>query len=123
MAIIFKKTARIIIGIISATIQVANLFIGNIIIYETTEGVKFDWMALVKNKLFWIVSIFIMIYYLIPVIARQHVNIVDERLEQAISDNSIELINFATESVKNGDFESSKKAIKMLDKIQKRRGR
>lgn len=123
MSVLFKNATKIIVGVVSALIQVANLFLGNIIVFETTEGVKFNWIGLLRSKLFWVVLIAMVIYYLIPFAIKQQEITVDERLEEAISDSSIKLISFATESAQKKDFESSKSAIKILDKIQKRRRR
>lgn len=45
----------------------------------------------------------------------------DKKLEDAISENSVRLINVATEQIINKDFESSEKTLKALDQIMKRR--
>lgn len=119
--IFLRKIPKPLVGVISGIIQVANLFIGNIIVYETTEKIKFDWMRLLKSPLFWIVLIITVAYYIIVYTMKQHNNEVDNKLEEAISNNSIKLVNLATENAEKGDFESSEKAIKILDKIQRRR--
>lgn len=121
MMIFFRRIPKIFVGVISGIVQVANLFVGNIIVYETTEGIKFNWMQLLRSKLFWIVLILTVAYYAIAYAIKQHSDEVDSKLEEAISDNSIKLLNLATENAEKGDFESSEKAIKILDKIQKRR--
>lgn len=123
MAIFFRKFTQVFVGILSVIVQVANLFLGNIIVFEATEGITFNWVGLLHSKLFWGVLIFLVIYYSIPLILKQQDRIVDEQLEQAISNNSVELIKIATESAKEKDFESSKKALKVLDRLQKRRRR
>ena len=48
---------------------------------------------------------------------------VDEAVEEAISRNSVKLINSIAKSAQSGDFESCKKTLKVLDQIQKRRRR
>ena len=121
MATFFGKATKILVGALSVIVQVANLFLGNIIVFEATEGVLFDWMSLLKSKLFWGVLIFNVIYYTLPFVLKQQNERIDEELEKAISEKSVELINFVAESVKQKDFESSNKTIKVLDKFQKRR--
>ncbi len=53
---IFLKDKLLIIltQIMISVIDVANLFIADIIIYETTSGFSFDYGALLHNLLFWV---------------------------------------------------------------------
>lgn len=123
MRYIFGTFTKILVAVFSIIFQVANMFLANIIIYEVTEGIKFNWNLLFTNKLFWIVIVLTFIYYAIPLIIKQKSDSVDEALEEAISEGSVSLVHSITESAQNGDFESSRKMIKILDQIQKRRGK
>ena len=121
MRYIFGTITKILVAVFSIIFQVANMFLANIIIYEVTEGIKFNWNLLFTNKLFWIVIVLTFIYYAIPLIIKQKSDSVDEALEEAISEGSVSLVHSIAESAQNGDFESSRKMIKILDQIQKRR--
>ena len=123
MRYIFGTITKIFVAAFSIIFQVANMFLANIIVYEATEGIKFNWNLLFTNKLFWIAIACTLIYYAIPLIIKQKSDSVDEALEKAISRGSVSLVHSITESAQNGDFESSKKMIKILDQIQKRRRR
>lgn len=119
--IFFQKRSKIFAGVLSAIVQVANLFIGNIIVYESTEKVRFDWMMLLKSWLFWLVLICTVIYYAIAQAVKQESEKIDEAVEKAISDSSTEIIKIVTKNAQSGNFESCKEAIKLFDKMQKRR--
>lgn len=121
MDIFFGKTAKIGFGVLSALVSVANIFVGNILVYEITTGVSFDWMKLLKSRFFWTVLVISVIYYVAATIYDEKAHNIDEKLEKAISDSSIKFLDIATNTAERGDFESSKKAIKMLDKLQKKR--
>ena len=123
MGVIFGKATKVFVAIFSPLIQVANLFIGNIIVYEATTGIRFIWINLLKNLLFWIVLGVTVAYYVIALFIKQREHEVDEDLEKAISQSSVQLIDIATQRIRDGDFESSKKILKSLDWIQKRRQR
>lgn len=123
MEILFNKATRVAVTVISVLIEVANLFLGNIIVYEVTEGVSFDWMGLLKNRLFWGVLILAVIYHFIPFIIKRSDSDVNERVEKAIADSSIKLIKDATKSAHNGNYESAEKLLSFFDKIRIRRGK
>ncbi len=123
METILSKSTRIFFSILLGAIQVVNMIFGNIIVYETTEKISFDWNALIKNKLFWIVLIIQLVYQCIIYNINKSVSKNDKILEKAISENSAELIKFATKTAIRGDFESSEKLLDVLDKIRKRRNR
>ena len=120
---LFNKPAKIVFGVLTALIQVANLFLGNIIVYEVSESTKFDWMKLLKSKLFWFVFIAMAIYYLISYFVNQTAHKADGGLEEEIDRSSIKLLNIATDNAERGDFESSERTIKILNKIRRKRGR
>ena len=121
MSFIYTKASKILVAIVSLIFELANAFGGNIIIYEVTEGINFNWELLLKNRFFWIILIIDIIYYAIPIIIHQELQSNDKKLEEAISNNSVKLVDLATDFAANGDFASSKKVLKILDKFQKRR--
>ena len=123
MKYVFSTATKILIAVISIITQLANMFWSNIIIYEITEGLRFDWNLLVKNLGFWIILGINLLYYTSALAIKQKTKSVDEAVEEAISRNSVKLINSIAKSVQSGDFESCKKTLKVLDQIQKRRRR
>lgn len=122
MLIFFRKRSKIFAGILAAVLQIANLFIGNIIVYESTEGAKFHWMMLLKNWLFWLILIATIVYYAIAYAVKQQGDKIDDKIEDSISDNSTKLLDLVVKNAESGDFESSEKAMKLFDKMQHRRG-
>lgn len=121
MRYIFGTVTKVLVAFLSFIIQVANMFLANIIVYEATEGVQFNWGLLFKNAWFWIVVILTLVYYAIPFVIKQKNDSVDEALESAFSKGSVTLVGAITKSAQNGDFESCKKMMKILDEMQKRR--
>lgn len=120
MKIIFGKITRIIVGVISLLIEVSNLFLGNIIIYEATEGITFDWLQLLKSPMFWVIIIVNVIYQTLPLIIKQRENKTDNEIEKAISKSSVKLIGIVVESAKKGNFEVANKTLEIFDKVQER---
>ena len=123
MKYVFSTATKILIAVISIITQLVNMFWSNIIIYEITEGLRFDWNLLVKNLGFWIILGINLLYYTSALAIKQKTKSVDEAVEEAISRNSVKLINSIAKSAQSGDFESCKKTLKVLDQIQKRRRR
>lgn len=121
MGIIFGKIARFFIGVVGIAIEVFNLFSGDIIIYEVTEGIKFDWNALLTNATFWIVIVVEIVYYVSLLFVTQKVKVKDKALEKAYSKASVKIVGEFTKSVTKKDFESCEKTLEMLDELQKRR--
>ena len=119
--IFFCTLAKVFVASVSLLVEIANLFLSNIVIYEATEGVRFDAFLLLKNPLFWIVLIMNVAYFIISHIIKQVEKETDKKVEKAITDNSIQIIESVTQNVKKHDFESAKKALKILDKLQRRR--
>lgn len=123
MKYVFSTATKILIAVISIITQLANMFWSNIIIYEITEGLRFDWNLLVNNWGFRIILGINLLYYTSALAIKQKTKSVDEAVEEAISRNSVKLINSIAKSAQSGDFESCKKTLKVLDQIQKRRRR
>ena len=117
---LFSKAARIIVAILSVVGQVANLFLGNILVYEATETHPFNWLRLLKNPVFWIICVFTIVYYFLSSVVNHRNRVVDENVENAISESTVVIIQTITENVKQERFESAEKAIRVLDKMQRR---
>ena len=119
--IIFCTLAKVFVASVSLLVEIANLFLSNIVIYEATEGVRFDAFLLLKNPLFWIVLIINVAYFIISHILKQVEEETDKKVEKAIADNSIQIIKSVTKNVKKNNYESADKALKILDELQRRR--
>ncbi len=117
---LFSKAAKIIVAILSVVGQVANLFLGNILVYEATENHPFNWLRLLKNPIFWIICIITIVYYFLSSVVNHRNRVVDENVEKAISDSKVVIIQVITDNVKKDNFESADKAIRVLDKMQRR---
>ena len=112
MKYVFSTATKILIAVISIITQLANMFWSNIIIYEITEGLRFDWNLLVKNLGFWIILGINLLYYTSALAIKQKTKSVDEAVEEAISRNSVKLINSIAKSAQSGDFESCKNRLR-----------
>lgn len=120
MNFVWSRVSSIFVAIFSILFQVANAFFGNIIVYEATEGVSFNWYALLHNGLFWSSLAMTILYYAANFCVHERTEKDDERLEEAISNNSIKLLDAATALYTTNDFENGDKVLKALDKIQRR---
>ncbi|MBR5677480.1 MAG: hypothetical protein IKX20_05020 [Paludibacteraceae bacterium] len=105
----------------SVVVSIANLFLANIIIFEATSEIQFNWERLLHSPLFWGIIIFNIMYRSAALASKQKEAVVDERVETAISTSSVDLITLATDAVKKGDYDSCNKVLKALKQIQKRR--
>lgn len=65
MKYIFGTAGKVLPIIIFALAEVVNCLLGNIIIYEATSGVTFDWHALLRNPLAWVFLIATILYYVV----------------------------------------------------------
>ena len=119
----FSKIICILIEILGIVINVANAFLTNIAVYEVTSGLSFDWGKLLTNKLFWIVFVSQIAYGIAAFCVNAKNKSSDERLKKAIEDEEIVLVGEIGNKVKEGDFVSVNKIIKVLDKLQRRRKR
>lgn len=123
MGWLFNKIIFILFEFLGLVINVANAFLTNIAVYEASTGLTFDWSKLLINKVFWIVVISQFTYGILTICVNLKNKNSDERLKKAIEDEEIVLVNEIGNKVKEGDFDSVKKILKVLDKLRKRRGR
>ena len=102
-------------------IDFGNLFLSNIIMFETTEKVSFDYRAMLHNKWFWILLVLHFVHIILTTFIKCRSSVYDQRVQEAISDQQIELLRNAVEDAKKGKFKKSKELIKIYDKLTKRR--
>lgn len=122
MGSIFGKHGKITVLVLSGIIQIANLFLGNIVVNEAS-GTAFSWMALLHNHLFWGIIILNVIYFSSAYASNQKEQKVDEAITEITEKFLSEMYDFVAEEMKQGKYESSNKVLKVLWKIQKRRRR
>lgn len=121
MGWIGSKILCFIVELVCSVIQTANLFLSNIAIYEATTGISFDFAALLKSFVFWIIVVIQIIYFSISCIIRSINRKTDDEVEKAMQDGSIRLVNQVVDYSEKGDFVSANKVLKLLKKIQKER--
>ena len=102
-------------------IDFANLFLSDILMFEATEKVSFDYKAMLHNKLFWVLLASHLVHIILTTFIKCKSSANDQRIQDAISDQQIELIKKAAEDAKSGKFKKAKELIKMYDKLAKRR--
>lgn len=117
-----SKLNIIVVSILEIILQFANLFIGNILVFEATnDGATFDFKRLLQNKLFWWFLIGYIIFWIIIHILKS----VDEKgdlcVEDAIAKNEIKLYNVVTKQTTRKNFEDADKTLKIIDEMKKRR--
>ena len=115
------KTLCILVEMFAFAVQVANAFLTNIAFYESTEGIQFDYCALINNKVFWIVIVVQVAYWISSLIVRHIMKAEDDKVEDAIDRGSIKLLNTAVSFIETKDFVSAQKALDMFDKIQEKK--
>lgn len=121
MGWIGNKLICFLIELLCFVIQTANLFLANIVIYEASSGMSFDFGALLKNPIFWIIIAIQIIYFIVSCIIRGKDRKIDDEVERAIQNGSIMLVGQVVGYSEKGDFVSANKVLKLLKKIQKGR--
>lgn len=121
MGWLFNAIVCILFQLLGIVINVANAFLTNIAVYEASTGLTFDWSQLLTNNVFWIVVITQFAYGILTICVHLKNRSSDERLKKAIEDEEIVLVSEIGNKVKEGDFDSVKKILKVLDKLRKRR--
>ena len=118
-----SRLTTILIIVVSAIVGVANLFLGNILVYEATTKLKFDWNALLHSYVFWIVVGINLLYHTFKYCYKRQERVIDDRVSMAFDDNIIDLMKAATEAVKRGDYDTAKRVQKALKQCQKQKRR
>jgi len=115
-----------IVVIIEAIIECLKWVIsllGNVIVNEASTGFPINWRLIFTNKWFGIAFILQLIVLLSYLLINRITRKTDEELEKAYRTSEIILVNEAAEQAKRKDFTSSKKTIKIIDKLRRRRNR
>lgn len=115
-----------IVVIIEAIVECSKWAIsllGSVIVNEASTGLPINWRLVFTNKWFWIALILQLIVLLLYLLINRITRKTDEELEEAYRTGEIILLNEAVEQAKRKDFISSKKTIKTIDKLRRRRNR
>ena len=116
-----NKILCIIFEIIYFIIQIANIFLADIVLYEVNEGVDFNWTLLLHNPTFWVVVGLQLVHFLSTLITQEKDKKTDEKIIDALADGEISLIDVIIQKSREGDFKSANKAFKMFKKMEKKR--
>ena len=119
MNYLFSKISRVIEIIFAILLEIANMFVGDII--KISDGFSFDWNKLFRSPFFWIVIIISVLYHSIPFIVKQDEKEKDQALDYAYSQTERSLLEAIPSVFREKDFESLDKAIEVLDDLQTRR--
>ena len=112
-----------VLTVIAGLIGIANLFLGNIVVYETTSGLKFQWVKLLKNWLFWLIIVACVLYRIISRVYQQHADLTDDEVSKAIDKNIVKLYRVAGKRTIQREFENANKTLLIIDEMNKRRNK
>lgn len=115
----------VILEVFATAIQIANMFLSNVAIYEATTGLNFEFSLLLKNVFFWIVLLLQFAYalfcWIIKILSsnadEEALKSVNGSLDKIASDLETEFNN----RIKNGDFWGANRALKLFKKVKKER--
>ena len=116
MQFLGSRLFAIAFGVLSGLIQIANLFVGNIVIYETTTGIEFQWGRLLQSRFFWAVILLQVLYFFFRYAYNQHADKTDDEISRAIDRSIIKLYKIAGKRTIQRDFEDAKKHYQLLTK-------
>ena len=120
---LFNTAICILIELLGIVINIANAFLTDIVIYETTSGLSFDCSLLLSNPIFWLILVTQLSYGIATTSFHIKNKNSDKRLARAIEDKEIALLSQVVVYSKKGDFDSANKVIKILDKFEERRNK
>ena len=121
MQVFSNKLICVLVEITGLIINIANAFLANIVVYETTNKIKFNYNLLLGNWTFWIIIVFQLVYFIICICVQQKNKKTDEVLKDAIARNEIKLITQATYFTKKEKFDSAREVIRILEQFEERR--
>lgn len=121
MGFIKKRSVLIILEIIEFLIQIVNSFASDIVVYEASEGMRFDFHALFSNVFFWIVLALQVAELIIHIYINHQQKSIDDEITQAYTKANTDIIYTIGDYTRKGDFVSAKNAIKILKKMERRR--
>lgn len=117
-----KTTLCVVFELLGFAIQFANLFIGDIVNFEITNGTRFNYHALLHNSTFWFVLVVQIAYFFLSWYVRTTNRKTDEAVENALRDGKINLVAQVVDYSKNHDFVAANKALRLFNRMN-RKGR
>ena len=123
MMYFFRKTTIILLEFILGFINLLIAILSNIVVYEVSTGLSFDFSRLFSAKLFWIIVTLQLVYFIAYCVINRISEETDERIDDAYISGEIKLIEKAVDYSERGDFSSARKIIRIVDKFRKRRRR
>lgn len=121
MNILASKFLCIFFQFICFVIHTANLFMTDILMYEVSTGLAFDYSQLLHNHIFWMILIAQLVDVFICAVLNRFVKSNDKVVEQAYANGTKKLISVAVDYTKSGDFFSAEKTIEILEKLEYRK--
>lgn len=121
MNILASKILCVFFQFICFVIHTANLFMTDILMYEVSTGLAFDYSQLLQNHIFWMTLIAQLVDVFICAVLNRFVKSNDKVVEQAYANGTKKLISVAVDYTKNGDFISAEKTIEILEKLEYRK--
>ena len=99
----------------------ANLILSDILMYEVTEGISFDYQAMLHNQWFWILLLIHFSHVMLMIIVKHKNSMNDHRVETAIEDQQVSLLKQIPKRSKKGEYEEAVQVLMLIDELEKRR--
>lgn len=119
----FRKTTIVILEFVLGFINLLIAILSNIVVYEVSTGLHFDFSRLLSAKLFWIIVALQLVYFIAYYVINRFSDETDKRIDDAYISGEIILIKKAVDYSERGDFSSARKTMRIVDKFRKRRRR
>lgn len=116
-----NKVCCFLLEILGLVVQIANMFLGNIAVYEVSTGLKFNFYGLLTNIVFWITIVLQITVFIVSYNIRASIKRDDDIVEEALRKGSTKLVSQAVAYSENGDFVSANKALEVFDLLQAKR--
>lgn len=119
----YNTLVCIFVEVFGIVLNIVNSFAANIVVYEVTNGLRFNRNLLLKNKIFWIIFFAQIIYGVASVYVNRKNQKSDARLKKAIEDHEISLFSQVVDYSSQKDFDSAVKVFEILDEFERRRNK
>lgn len=119
----YNTLVCIFVEVFGIVLNIVNSFAANIVVYEVTNGLRFNRNLLLKNKIFWIIIFAQIIYGVASVYVNRKNQKSDARLKKAIEDHEISLFSQVVDYSSQKDFDSAVKVFEILDEFERRRNK
>lgn len=120
MNVLASKLICVFFQIICFVIHTANLFMTDILMYEVSTGLAFDYTQLLHNRIFWIILVMQLVDVFVCTVLNHSAKSNDKIVEQAYANGTKKLINVTVDYAKSGDFFSAEKSMEILEKLEDR---